>query len=127
MEQTAGAGRNALLFVSPIRQGRHDKGRWSSKGQLGPIDRGTVSRGWHKQALQDAGVRDMPLHALRHTAPAAWLSTGRPLMYVQRQLGHAQITTTERLYGHLEETFVRSAASDTEAAIRSAAAPGRRR
>jgi hypothetical protein len=29
------------------------------------------------------------------------LTTGRPLMYVQRQLGHAQITTTERLYGHL--------------------------
>jgi integrase len=38
-------------------------------------------------------------------------------MYVQRQLGHAQITTTERLYGHLEESFVRRAAADTEAAI----------
>jgi integrase len=63
----------------------------------------------------------MPLHALRHTASAAWLSTGRPLMYVQRQLGHAQITTTERLYGHLEENFARNAAADTERQILAAA------
>jgi integrase len=55
------------------------------------------------------------------TASAAWLSTGRPLMYVQRQLGHAQITTTERLYGHLEENFARNAAADTERQILAAA------
>jgi integrase len=121
MEQTNDAGHRALLFVTPVREKRHDKGRWVSKGQHGAIDRGTVSRGWHKQALQDAGLRDMPLHALRHTASAAWLCTGRPLMYVQRQLGHAQITTTERLYGHLEEAFARDAAADTEAMIRAAA------
>ena len=47
-------------------------------------------------------------------------------MYVQRQLGHAQITTTERLYGHLEETFARNAAADTEAMIRRAAADSAR-
>src|SRR4051794_11138094 len=119
MEQTRSAGHETLLFVCPVRQTKRDKGRWSSHptGELGPIDRNPVSRGWHKQALQDAGLRDMPLHALRHTAAAAWLSTGRPLMFVQRQLGHAQITTTERLYGHLEEAFVRSGAADTEAAI----------
>jgi len=121
MEQTARAGHDARLFVAPVRTRPGDKGRWSSKGELGPIDRGTVSRGWHEEALRDAGLRDMPLHALRHTASAAWLSTGRPLMYVQRQLGHAQITTTERLYGHLEEAFARNAAADTEAMIRRAA------
>ena len=59
----------------------------------------------------------MPLHSLRHTAAAAWLTTGKPLMYVQRQLGHASITTTERCYGHLEATFLKGAAAETEAAI----------
>lgn len=118
LEQTTCAARETLLFVTPVRQAKRELGRWASAGELGPIDRCTVSRGWHKQTLQDAGLRDMPLHSLRHTAAAAWLSTGHPLMYVQRQLGHAQITTTERLYGHLEESFVRRAASDTEAAIR---------
>ena len=123
MEQTADAPHQTLLFVCPVRTTKREKGRWSSHptGELGPIDRNTVSRAWHKEALQDAGLRDMPLHALRHTAAAAWLSTGQPLMYVQRQLGHAQITTTERLYGHLEEAFLRSAAADTEAAIARAA------
>jgi integrase len=121
MEQTNDAGHRALLFVTPVRERKRDKGRWSSKGQHDAIDRGTVSRGWHKQALHDAGLRDMPLHALRHTASAAWLCTGRPLMYVQRQLGQTQITTTERLYGHLEEAFARNSAADTEAMIRAAA------
>jgi integrase len=40
---------------------------------------------------------------------------------VQRQLGHAQITTTERIYGHLEETVLRSPAAETEERIRQAA------
>jgi len=81
------------------------------------IDRSTVPRDWHKQALKDAGLRDMPLHSLRHTAAASWLLAGQPLIYVQRQLGHSSITTTERYYGHLEQTFAHTAANATEAAI----------
>jgi integrase len=85
------------------------------------MDRSTESRSAHKRALRDASLRDMPLHSLRHTAAAAWLTTGKPLMYVQRQLGHASITTTERCYGHLEATFLRGAAAETEVAIWGAA------
>ena len=81
------------------------------------MERNTVTRTWHKAALQDAGLRDMPLHSLRHTVAAAWLTTGKPLMYVQRQLGHASITTTEHCYGHLETSFLKSAAAETEIAI----------
>jgi integrase len=81
------------------------------------MDRSTVSRSSHKRALRQTNLRDMPLHSLRHTAAAAWLTTGKPLMYVQRQLGHASITTTERCYGHLEATFLKGAATETEAAI----------
>ena len=122
MEHSRSNRRDLLLFVAPVREGRRDKGRWSSKGEFGAISRNTVSGAWHKEALEDAGLRDMPLHSLRHTAAAAWLSTGHPLMYVQRQLGHAQITTSERLYGHLEESFVRRAAEATEEAIAAAGA-----
>ena len=71
---------------------------------------------WHEWALQDAGLRDMPLHSLRHTAATAWLATGHPLIFVQRQLGHRSITTTEEHYGHFEASFVREAAARTEAA-----------
>jgi integrase len=100
--------RSGLLFIGP--------GRWASTGGS-RMERNSVARVWHKRALEDAGLRDMPLHSLRHTAAAAWLTTGKPLMYVQRQLGHASITTTERCYGHLEVTFLKGAAAETEAAI----------
>ena len=62
----------------------------------------------------------MPLHSLRHTAAAAWLAVGHPLIFVQRQLGHRSITTTEEHYGHLEGSFVKDAAARTEAAIAAA-------
>jgi integrase len=92
-------------------------GRWPHTPGTARMERSTVAREWHKRALRDAGLRDMPLHSLRHTAAAAWLTTGKPLMYVQRQLGHASITTTESCYGHLEVTFLKGAAAETEAAI----------
>ena len=64
---------------------------------------GPVTGDWHRQALEDAALPDMPLHALRHTAAAAWLAAGNPLIDVQRQLGqHADISATECYYGHLE-------------------------
>ncbi len=59
----------------------------------------------------------MPLHALRHTAAAAWLAGGNPLKYVQDQLGHSHIGTTERCYGHLERNAQAEGAKATEAAI----------
>jgi integrase len=111
----------AWVFTMPVRTRKASRGRWPSKAQFAPMDRNTVSTGWHKDALTDARLRDMPLHALRHTAAAAWLLTGHPLIYVQRQLGHASITTTESFYGHLEEGFLKSAPAATEAAIRDAA------
>jgi integrase len=60
-----------------------------------PLNRSDVSRDLHKAALRRAGLRDsLRLHDLRHTAAPSWLAAGLPLIYVQRQLGHASITTT---------------------------------
>jgi integrase len=105
------------VFVMPVRVARHDRGRWQSSTPGEPMDRSTVSRDWHKQALEDAGLRHMPLHSLRHTAAASWLLAGHPLIYVQRQLGHSSITITERYYGHLEQSLADAAANETERAI----------
>jgi integrase len=115
----------APVFTMPIRTLKRSQGRWESAGVSRPLDRNTVSRDWHKDALQDAALRDMRLHALRHTAAAAWLAAGNSLMYVQRQLGHADIGTTERYYGHLERHVLAAGAIATEDAIARAAA-GRR-
>ena len=72
----------------------------------GELSRSDVSRDLHKHALEDAALRrTLRLHDLRHTAAASWLAAGLPLIYVQRQLGHASITTTQQVYGHLEESL----------------------
>jgi integrase len=109
----------------PVRERRFGQGRWEDAGPERPFDRTTVSRDWHKQALQDASLRDMPLHALRHTAAASWLAAGNLLMYVQRQLGLVDIGTTERYYGHLERHVLAAGAVATEEAIARAAGHGR--
>lgn len=111
------AGTGEYVFVMPTRTRKRDPGRWHGEGDGEPMDRTTVSRDWHKATLQDAGLRDMPLHALRHTAAASWLAAGNSLMYVQRQLGHADIGTTERYYGHLERHVLAAGAIATEEAI----------
>ncbi|MGH2874302.1 MAG: site-specific integrase [Solirubrobacteraceae bacterium] len=116
-ELASGDRAAATLFVMPVRTMKRSKGRWESAGVGQQLDRNTVSRDWHKEALEDAALRDMPLHALRHTAAAAWLAAGNSLMYVQRQLGHADISTTERYYGHLERHVLAAGAVATEEAI----------
>ena len=100
------------LFLCPPPK----RGRYSGRTEPVPPSRKTA-HDWHEAALEDAGLRDMPLHALRHTAAAAWLATGHPLIFVQRQLGHRSITTTEEHYGHLELSFVQEAVQRTEDAI----------
>ena len=90
-------GDGGWLFLCPPPR----RGRYSGRTEPVPPSRKTA-HDWHEAALEDAGLRDMPLHALRHTAAAAWLATGHPLIFVQRQLGHRSITTTEEHYGHLE-------------------------
>jgi len=50
----------------------------------GPPHRRTVYD-WPEQTLVDAEIADLPLHGLRYTAAAAWLSTGRSLEFVGPQ------------------------------------------
>jgi integrase len=113
--QSVGVDDRGWVFVCPPPA----RGRYSGRTEAVPPSRKTA-HDWHEATLHDAGLRDMPLHALRHTAATAWLASGQPLIFVQRQLGHRSITTTEEHYGHLEVSFVRDAAARTEATIASA-------
>lgn len=87
-------------------------------------DRNIVSMGPHKRALRNAGLREsIRLHDLRHTAAATWLAAGLPLIYVQRQLGHASMSTTESIYAHLEEGLFSGAPAAVEERIWSRVKP----
>jgi site-specific recombinase XerD len=62
-----------------------------------PLDRTYVSRRWHRAALEVGGIgRRVRMHDLRHSYAAATLAAGEPLVFVQKQLGHSDIYTTQR-------------------------------
>ncbi len=83
-----------------------------------PLDRTYVSHAWHRAALKAANIdRPVRLHDLRHSYAAATLAAGEPLVFVQKQLGHSAIHTTQRYYGHLERGYLRDAALRAEAAV----------
>lgn len=107
------------LFLCPPPR----RGRYAGRTLPQPPHRKTV-HDWHEAALSDAGLRDMPLHGLRHTAAAAWLGTGRSLEFVRAQLGHSSTKVTSDYYGHLEDQFRAEGAADTEARIRDARSLG---
>jgi integrase len=117
-------GRRPWLFVCP----QPTRGRYAQRPATDPPSRRTVHE-WHRHALTAARLRDMPLHALRHTAAASWLTTGHNLIFVARQLGHRSITTTEQHYGHLELNLFTTALTTTDEArtVRESVAVGTKR
>ena len=115
MRAELGIDDGGWLFLCPPPT----RGRYSKRKGPTPPHRKTV-HDWHEKTLADAGIPDMPLHSLRHTAAAAWLGTGRSLEFVRAQLGHSSVKVTSDYYGHIEEHFRAEGAADTEARIREA-------
>jgi integrase len=61
-------------------------------------------------------------HALRHTAAAIMIDQGADPLQVQRRLGHKDISTTLRIYGHLFPERDEELTQRLDAAYRRAAA-----
>jgi integrase len=52
-------------------------------------------------ATVEAGVSGLEIHGLRHTAASLMIAAGADPKLVQVQLGHASISITFDIYGHL--------------------------
>ncbi|MFE9192019.1 tyrosine-type recombinase/integrase [Micromonospora sp. NPDC007208] len=65
-----------------------------------PVTRNFRQRVWPR-ILADAGLGRLRLHDLRHTHVAHLISAGVPLTAVSRRMGHASISVTSDVYGHL--------------------------
>lgn len=63
-----------------------------------------------QDACEGAGVPQVRVHDLRHTAATLLLAQGVPLSEVQEILGHSSIQVTKDVYGHLEVEHLRDAA-----------------
>jgi integrase len=78
--------RDLLVFTTPSGQ---------------PLRKSNFRRRIWNPAVRAVGLDGLTPHGLRHTAASLFVSAGTPPKVVQRILGHASITITLDLYGHL--------------------------
>lgn len=84
-----------------------------------PID-GVVFYKAMKLAAERVGIADFRVHDLRHTAISYMLMSGVPLKTVSEIAGHASITITADIYGHVTAKGVASAMEVLAKALRAA-------
>lgn len=86
------------LWYTRVNQGRSVK-------RDRPIGHGSFQYWWDR-VLEDAGVRRRNPHMTRHTYATRWLRRGGRLETLSMAMGHASISTTKDLYGHLDTSDV---------------------
>lgn len=60
-------------------------------------------------AAKSAGIEDIGVHTLRHSAAVTWLEAGVHIKAVADLLGHSSISVTGDVYGHTSDGAARSA------------------
>jgi len=72
---------------------------------------------WHRIRTL-AGLQDVRIHDLRHNFASLLVNHGRSLYEVQKLLGHADISTTQR-YAHLSQDTLKDATEIVSASLKS--------
>ncbi|MEU5903950.1 site-specific integrase [Micromonospora sp. NPDC047527] len=70
-----------------------------------------------REIIRRAGLRQVRLHDLRHTAASVLLAQGVPARVVMEILGHSQISVTLNIYAHVAPEVAREAAARLEGAL----------
>jgi integrase len=79
-----------------------------------PVDPSRVNEFWHR-ALGKAGLRQVRVHDLRHSAATMMLERGIHPRVVQEMLGHSTITLTLGTYSHVAPAMHAEAAREMDA------------
>ena len=95
---------------------------WNREEWVFPSERGTmfwptnVSAHYRRLRIR-ASVSTVRLHDLRHAMATAWIAAGVPIKVVSERLGHANISITLQIYGHVLPNMQREAADQMDAAL----------
>lgn len=107
-ETKTGASRRTLSMPSFLAQslGEHlgfvPDSEFVFAGRDGaPLRRGNFRKRHWLPAVRDAALEPLRFHDLRHTCAALLIANGAHVKEIQTRLGHASITTTMNIYGHL--------------------------
>lgn len=100
---------------------------WQDTGLVFASRSGTLLDPKHVNRILDslaeqAGVRRIRFHDLRHTCATLLLGQGVAPRTVMEVLGHSQMSITTDLYGHVMPTTLRAAAQAMDRALRSSEA-----
>jgi len=82
-----------------------------------PINEDYLVKKHFKPILRQAGLPDIRLYDLRHTAATLALTVGIPPKVVSEQLGHASAAFTLDTYSHVLPHMQEEAAAKMEAAL----------
>jgi len=97
--------------------------RWANPHELVfTTSRGTSPTAWalwcaFADATTKAGVRPIRIHDLRHACATLLLTAGEELAVISKVLGHADYSTTLKVYAHLDPKRAKAAAGRIDAAL----------
>lgn len=97
--------------------------RWANPEELVfTTSRGTSPTAWalwcaFADATTKAGVRPIRIHDLRHACATLLLTAGEELAVISKVLGHADYSTTLKVYAHLDPKRAKAAAGRIDAAL----------
>ena len=83
----------------------------------GPVPPNNLSRDWWR-FVQTRNLPRGGFHALRHSHASALIASGIDVLTVSRRIGHANATTTLRIYAHAFKKTDTEASDAIEAALR---------
>lgn len=73
---------------------------------------------WFRKFIDSNGLPPVHLHSLRHTNASLLIAAGTNLQTVAKRLGHADATTTARIYSHAIQSADAVAAETLEDILR---------
>ena len=79
--------------------------QWQDSGRIFTTWNGTPIRpdtitGWFHKFIAKSGLPPIHVHSLRHTNASLLIAAGTNLQTVAKRLGHANTTTTSKIYSH---------------------------
>jgi len=81
--------------------------RWNEQGFVftnelgGPLQRHNLAHRYFRKILEEAGLPQIRLYDLRHTAATLALAAGVPVKVVSEMLGHSSVALTLDVYSHV--------------------------